>query len=287
MITVFSNTHHTYSPKGMVHGYELRRPRPMIEALERAAEWLRMDYIGGMLFTAREYGLRGMVVQLRRDGRRGFDALDAIANDLRDIPALMFARLIGLRGWRYLISGMLSTGCIAANEGLLRAYEDLHKLIDPAYAAQTEQWAAERKAKQAAEDDAYLDEYRARPHEPFHATVLINLWAAMSTEARQQAALYMVAEACGAGDLAEHEADAYAVQFWHALGNTDAVVEFITTEHDDEISARRLFADWRAQQGEMQWLADHYEPLVMARIKPAQTDGSDNDITYTDTIEAA
>jgi hypothetical protein len=274
---------------------KLHRNRPMIEALERAAGWLMMEYIGGLLYVVRQYGLLGLIVQMRRERRYSDDwrhfarkLAGWVHDDLKMIPALLFTRAIGLRGWRYLIGGMLDSGVdISVNEGLIRAWEDLHQAIDPDYAAQIAQWKVERKAKQAAEDDAYLDAMRARPHEPFHATVLINLWAEMSTEARQQAALYMVAEACGAGDLAEHEADAYAVRFWHALGNPDAVVEFITTEHDDEISARRLFADWRAQQGEMQWLADHYEPLVMARIKPAQTDGSDNDITYTDTIEAA
>jgi hypothetical protein len=277
-----------------LYTFNIHRNRPMIEALENAAGWLQMDYIGGLLFIAREYGLRGLFVNQRRsllysDGWRDYLAESAhwLAEDIAHIPSALLGHMMGLRLRRWLISAMLSEPK-QVGESILplhKAKDEITRILEPDTAAQWDRWAAERKAKQAADDAAALAELDSKPCEPHHVAVLLDLWAEMSTEARLECVPYLLRSAMYHGQSVA-DGDSYVVQFWHSLGATEEVIELITDQYPDEISARRLFADWRSRGQHLRWMAAHYEPLVLARIKPAPSDGG-SDTTYSDLIEAA
>jgi hypothetical protein len=288
------------SPKGMIT-HRLHRRRPIITMLVRFADWLPSDWLDGNLSLINDYGMRGWLVYWRRTVRdagiwgaikeEGTYAREGLAH----IAAVLIARVMGLKGWQWLLYGIADVarrGEVAAHAG--RAAFAVGDVLDPDLVIKRDAAEAERKAKENAEFEDQLkapsklspsqqalctlnvnmhylecEPEAVRPEKIYSLDVLMwQLWRAVPEEGRRTVFQAMFDEAYQhVGDEQQPIIDVYSNIADHVLGDTEAIENALYDlwPHEPEgiENAREELKRWR--KGGAGWLADIYEPRVNER----------------------
>lgn len=253
-----------------LYSFQIHRNRPVFAALERFAHWLCMEYVGSALWTISTHGIRGLLAVERRtirvDGWRRYlsDAAGFLWGDVKTIPALLIARLIGERGIIALMRGALNAGTLTG-EAIIPAYTAIDRTeerIDPVIAARYAQWEAARKereaAEQAAADAAYEAERANKPPTLNH--LLFELWFSLETDEQRERFLLGATELL---PFVRFPVENFHCQVYHAAGDHAALLSHLCDgmSADERIE---VIGGWR-EHG-LTYLADYYAPLVSERL---------------------